>query len=59
MKDINVFMDTCTAKKFYAFITDKTPETTEQTKINISPFSLAMIMLKNKCEMEDNANAGN
>ena len=36
------------------YFTDKTSETTEQTKIAVSPFLFAMMILANKNEMEDN-----
>ena len=41
------------------YFTDKTSETTEQTKITISPFLFAMMILANKNEMEDNINECN
>jgi hypothetical protein len=39
-------------------LTDETPEMTEQTKINSSPFLFAMIVLANK-KVEDNINVCN
>ena len=39
-------------------LTDETPEMTEQTKINISPFLFAMMVLANK-KVEDNINVCN
>lgn len=46
-------------RKYGCSAADKTWETTEQTKINISPFRFVMMGHTNKTEMEETTYAGN